>query len=48
MRVFRFGGKALTAGVETHTLEGIPVKIYTLAKTVADLFKIPKQSGSRR
>ncbi len=45
VRVFRFGGKALTAGVETHTLEGIPVKIYTLAKTVADLFKYRNKVG---
>ena len=45
MRVFRFGGKALTAGVETHTLEGIPVKIYTLDKTVVDLFKYRNKVG---
>jgi len=45
VRVFRFGGKALTAGVETHTLEGIPVKVYSLAKTVADLFKYRNKVG---
>jgi predicted transcriptional regulator of viral defense system len=44
-RVFRFGGEALTTGIETHTLEGVPVKIYSVAKTVADLFKYRNKVG---
>lgn len=45
VRVFRFGGEALTAGVEFHTLDGVRVKIYSVAKTVADLFKYRNKVG---
>jgi hypothetical protein len=44
-RVFWFSGKALTAGVETHILDGRPVKIYSAAKTVADCFKYRNKVG---
>jgi len=45
MRVMRFSGKALTEGVEAHTIEGIPVNIYCAAKTVADCFKYRNKVG---
>lgn len=45
LRILRFTGKALTAGIETHRLEGRPVKIYSLAKTVADCFKYRNKIG---
>ena len=32
-------GQARDAGVETRVVEGVPVRIYGAAKTVADCFK---------
>jgi predicted transcriptional regulator of viral defense system len=45
LRIVRFTGNALTAGVETHRVEGRVVKIYSLAKTVADCFKYRNKIG---
>ena len=44
-RIVRFSGKALTEGVEEHIIEGVPVKIYRPAKTVADCFKYRNKIG---
>lgn len=46
LRIARFSGEALTSGVETHTLEGVPVRIYSAAKTVADCFKYRNKIGT--
>jgi predicted transcriptional regulator of viral defense system len=45
LRVVRFGGKALEEGVETHRIEGQSVRIYGVAKTLADLFKYRNKIG---
>jgi predicted transcriptional regulator of viral defense system len=45
LRVHRFGGKALTEGIETHRLEGEQVRIYNVAKTLADIFKYRNKIG---
>ena len=45
LRVFRFGGEAFSAGVEIHKVEGVSVKVYSLAKSVADLFKYRNKVG---
>ncbi len=45
IRVFRFSGAALKEGVETHTFEGVTVKVYGIAKTVADCFKFRNKVG---
>jgi predicted transcriptional regulator of viral defense system len=45
LRVVRFGGEALTAGVDVHEVEGVPVRVYSPAKTVADLFKYRNKLG---
>jgi predicted transcriptional regulator of viral defense system len=45
LRIVRFSGKALTAGVETHAVEGVNVKVYKPAKTVADCFKYRNKIG---
>lgn len=45
LRVARFGGPALTAGVEIHDVEGVSVPVYSPAKTVADLFKYRNKVG---
>jgi len=45
LRVHRFSGEALTAGRETHLVEGVPVQVYNPAKTVADCFKYRNKIG---
>lgn len=45
LRVVRFSGQALTSGVEEHLIEGIRVRIYSPAKTVADCFKYRNKIG---
>ncbi|MFQ5755487.1 MAG: type IV toxin-antitoxin system AbiEi family antitoxin domain-containing protein [Acidiferrobacterales bacterium] len=41
----RFSGEALTAGIERHKIEGVPVRVYNPAKTVADCFKYRNKIG---
>lgn len=41
----RFSGDALTEGIERHSIEGVPVKLYNPAKTVADCFKYRNKIG---
>lgn len=45
LRVHRFGGGALTEGIETYRIEGEAVRIYNVAKTIADLFKYRNKVG---
>jgi predicted transcriptional regulator of viral defense system len=45
LRVLRFSGTALTEGIETHRIEGIAVRVYSPAKTIADLFKYRNKIG---
>ena len=45
LRIIRAMGPALTAMVEEHGVEGIAVKIYSPAKTVADCFKHRSKVG---
>ena len=45
LRVMRFTGRAFTEGVEEHTIEGVKVRIYSAAKTVADCFKFRNKIG---
>lgn len=45
LRVVRFSGRALTAGVEEHRIEGQAVRIYSLPKTIADCFKFRNKLG---
>jgi predicted transcriptional regulator of viral defense system len=45
LRIIRASGPALTAMVEGHPVEGIAVKIYSPAKTVADCFKHRSKVG---
>ncbi len=45
LRIVRFSGKALTEGIEAHSIEGVPVRIYCAAKTVADCFKYRNKLG---
>jgi len=45
LRVMYFSGEAFTAGIEVHRLEGQPVRMYSIAKTLADLFKYRNKVG---
>ena len=45
LRVHRFSGNALTEGIETHRIEGEIVRVYTVAKTIADVFKYRNKVG---
>lgn len=37
--VWWYGGEAYSAGIETHRIDGVDVKIYNAEKTLADCFK---------
>ena len=39
LRIVRVSRKTLLRGVQEHSIEGVPVKVYNPAKTVADCFK---------
>lgn len=45
LRVVRYTGEALSAGIETHRIEGQAVRVYNPAKTVADCFKYRNKIG---
>jgi predicted transcriptional regulator of viral defense system len=45
LRVARFSGHALVDGIETYRLEGVDVRVYSAAKTVADCFKYRNKVG---
>lgn len=40
-----FSGQAYSAGIETHEIDGVQVRIYNPAKTVADCFKYRNKIG---
>ncbi len=44
-QVVRFSGTAYEIGVETHAIEGTKVAIYSVAKTVVDLFRYRNTIG---
>jgi predicted transcriptional regulator of viral defense system len=45
VRVALVSGSAFTFGVERHQVDGVPVRIYSPAKTVADCFKFRNKIG---
>lgn len=45
LRVTRFSGRALSEGIETHTMEKVDIRVYSAAKTVADCFKYRNKVG---
>ena len=46
--VLRFSGAALTEGVEQHVIDGVTIRVYSVAKTVADCFEFREQDWYRR
>jgi predicted transcriptional regulator of viral defense system len=45
VRIVRFSGAALTEGVEEHLIDGMPVRVTNVARTVADCFKFRNKIG---
>jgi len=44
-RAYRFKGKSFTEGIETHSIDGAQVQIYSAEKTLADCFKFRNKIG---
>lgn len=45
LRFARFSGRAFEAGIEEHCIEGVDVRVYDPAKSVADCFKYRNKIG---
>src|SRR6202140_639436 len=45
LRVFWFTGRSFTEGIETHKVDGIGLRVYSLEKTLADCFKYRNKLG---
>ena len=45
LRIVRYTGASLTEGVEAHRIEGREVRVYNVAKTIADCFKYRNKIG---
>ena len=45
IRVFRFAGPAMRAGVETHAVDGVRVRVFAAEKTLTDCFKYRNKIG---
>jgi predicted transcriptional regulator of viral defense system len=46
LRIIHLSGKAFRSGIENHRVEGINVRVYCAAKTVADCFKFRNKIGT--
>ena len=47
LRFVRFSGQALTQGVVNTRIDGVPVRIYGAAKTIADCLKYRRKIGGK-
>jgi predicted transcriptional regulator of viral defense system len=45
VRFYRFSDRAFTEGIQVHTIDGVPVRIYSPEKTVTDCFKYRNKIG---
>jgi len=45
LHIARLSGEAFDAGVQVHNVDAVQVRIYTLEKTLADLFKFRNKIG---
>jgi predicted transcriptional regulator of viral defense system len=45
IRFVRFSGPAFDTGIDQYKIEGVPIKVYNPAKTVADCFKYRNKIG---
>jgi len=47
LQIMRFGPKVFESGIEEHSIEGVPVRIYGVAKTIVDEFRMSHKAGAR-
>lgn len=45
VHVVRFSGAAATEGIEKHVIEGTTIQVYSVAKTIVDLFRYRNKLG---
>ena len=45
IRVYWFAGQAFTEGIEVHEVDGVPLRVYSPEKTLADCFKYRNKIG---
>jgi predicted transcriptional regulator of viral defense system len=45
LKIVRFSGAAFTEGIESHRIEGEAVRVYSVPKTLADIFKHRNKVG---
>jgi len=45
LRVVRYSGAGLSAGIETHDRDGVPLRVTGVARTVVDCFKFRNRIG---
>jgi predicted transcriptional regulator of viral defense system len=45
IRIFWFSGHAFNYGIQTYKIDGVPVRIYSPEKTIADCFKYRNKIG---
>ncbi len=45
VRYHYYSGAAFELGIETHTIDGVEVKVYSVAKTVVDCFRLRNKVG---
>ncbi|MDP1870232.1 MAG: AbiEi antitoxin N-terminal domain-containing protein [Gallionella sp.] len=45
LRIVRFSGTAFTDGIEEHIVDGVTIRVTSVAKTVADCFKYRNKIG---
>jgi predicted transcriptional regulator of viral defense system len=45
LRLVHMSGPAASAGIETHVIEGVSVRVFSAAKTVADCFRFRNKIG---
>lgn len=45
IRIFEFSGQSFNKGIENHLINGVPIRVYNVAKTIADCFKYRNKIG---
>lgn len=45
LEVVRFSGAALSQGVERYVVDGVPIRVYSVAKSIADCFRFRDRIG---
>ena len=45
LQIFHFSESSFHAGIETHSVDGVPMRVYSPEKTLADVFKYRNKIG---